>query len=249
MPVDSLVGRIGGLTLPLRTEDFNGTFAVVDVARSRLLDLFKTAINYELSEVWERAIGNCDKLMGKRPVQDVMELEPTKAILQQRKVDFPLLCLHRFGRAEWSDHTTEIEKRDQEWRLYYILPALDVADLRRVGDVCLVVAEIVRRTIRNHGHKAYESGALQFFGDASGLGSIRVKAQIGPGQSTFADEGDTGPTYYAIVLELQTVEYSQDIPDEFGEFEGTDFHFGLTGDGGTVPEFIEAWDDVPLADD
>lgn len=247
MPVDSLVGRIGGLTLPLRPVDFDGTFTSVDPARTRLLALFSTAISYELAEVWANATANCAPLFNKQAVQDTLELEPNKRVMQERKADFPLLVLHRMGRAEYVEHTTEIDRRDQDWHLYYILPALKTEDLRRVGDVCIIVAEIVRRTIRNHGHRAFEDGALQWFGDASGIGSIRVKSQS-VGQASFSDD-ENAPLYLMLMMELATSEYSQDVADEFDEFEGTDYHVGTEDDGGVLPEFIEAFDDVPLVDE
>lgn len=246
MSVDSLVGRIGGLTLPLRPVDFDGTFTSVDPARARLLALFRTAISYELSEVWPAATANCAPLFNKQPVQDTLELEPTKRVMEERKADFPMLVLHRVGRGDWFEHTLDMDRRDQDWHLYYILPPLKTEDLRRVGDVCMVVAEVVRRTIRNHGHKAFENGALQWFGDASGIGAIKIKSQ-NVGQASFAND-ENAPLYLMLMIELQTSEFSQDLLEEFDDFDGTDYHVGLDGDGGVVPEFIEAFDDVPLVE-
>jgi len=243
MPVDPLVGKLGGLSLPLRAADFDGTFTSVDPARQRMLALFKAAITHELTPVWDRATANCSALFDKAPVQDTLELEPTPRVLTDRKTDFPLLVLHRIGRGEWFEHTIDMDRRDQDWRLYYILPPLKVEDLRRIGDVCLIVAEVVRRTIRNHGHVAYENGALQWFGDETGIGSIKIKAQ-NIGQAPFAED-DNAPLYHMLVLEIATQEYSQDVPEEFGEFEGIDYHVGLATDEGTIPEFIEGFDDVP----
>jgi hypothetical protein len=51
-----------------------------------------------------------------------------------------------------------------------------------------------------------------------------------------------------LMMELTTSEYSQDLADEFGEFEGTDYHVGNEDEGGTLPEFVEAFDDVPVID-
>lgn len=247
MPVDSLVGRIGGLTLPLRPADFNGSFVSVDPARSRLLALFRTAINYELSEVWPLATKNTAPLFNKQPVQDTLELEPTKQLMQERKAAFPLLVLHRVGRGDWFEHTLDMDRRDQDWRLYYILPALKTEDMRRIGDVCMVVSEVVRRTIRNHGHKAFEDGALQWFGDASGIGAIKVKSQT-IGHASFSED-ENAPAFLMIMIELSTSEYSEDLPEEFAGFDGVDYHVGLASDEGTLPEFIEAFDDVPLVEE
>lgn len=245
MGADSLVGRIGSLTLPLRPVDYNGSFVAADVARSRLLALFRTAITYELREVWSAATAKVDPLFNKQPVEDTLELEPTRQVMQDRKAGFPLLVLHRVGKGDWFEHTIDMDRRDQDWRLYYILPPLKTEDLRRVGDVCMIVPEVVRRTIRNHGHKAFEDGALQWFGDSSGIGSIRLKSQ-NVGQGAFSED-DNAPQYLTVMMELATSEYSEDFPDdEFPEFDGTDYHVGLDGDGGVLPEFIEAFDDVPL---
>lgn len=251
MPVDSIVDKTGGLNFPLNPADFSTTLTPLDPARNRLLALFATAINYELTPVWRKIVADLNTkhaLAGSLPVQDTLELRPTQNVMQQRKATFPLLCLFRSARAIWEEHTLEIDKRTQDWSLMYILPALDVHDQRRFGDVTQAVAAIVRRVIRNHGHKAFEGGALQFFQDASGIGAIKMIAQTDIGNAPFA-EGSDAPLYYTVVCELQTIEYSQDLAEEFGDFEGVDYKVG-TGDGLEIlPQFIEASDDVPVVND
>lgn len=251
MPVNSIVDKTGGLGFPLNPDNFTNTLAPLDPARSRLIALFATAINYELTEVWQKVTGQLSPkhpLANTLPVQDTLELRPSMQVMRERKADFPLLCLHRSGRALWDEHTLEIERRVQDWSLLYILPALDVGDQRRIGDVLQAIPVIVRRVIRNHGHKSYENGALQFFDDASGIGGIRLVAQSDIGNAPFA-EGADAPIYFTIVCELQTVEYSQDLANEFGEFDGVDYVVG-TGDAQEIlPDFIEAADDVPVVNE
>lgn len=251
MPVDSIVDKTGGLNFPLNPADFDGTLTPLDPARNRLLDLFATAINYELTDVWTTVTSKLHAkhpLYGTLPVQDRLELRPSSSVMQQRKAIFPLLCLFRSARAVWEEHTLEIDKRTQDWSLMYILPPLDVLDQRRFGDVTQAVAAIVRRVIRNHGHKAFENGTPQFFQDTSGIGAIKMIAQTDIGNAPFAD-GPDAPLYYTVVCELQTVEYSQDLAEEFGDFEGVDYKVG-TGDGLEVlPQFIEASDDVPVVNE
>jgi len=246
MGADSIVDQTGGLVFPLNAADYTNTLAPMDPARSRLLALFTAAINYELADVWKKITDGLPpnhKLFGTRPVQDTLELRPSPSVMQQRKAAFPLLCLHRSGRAAWDFYTLEIERRIQDWSLLYILPALDVQDQRRVGDVLLTVPAIVRRVIRNHGHKAFEDGKLQFFGDASGIGAIRLVGQTDIGNAPFS-EGADAPIYYTIVCELQTHEYTQDSAEEFGEFEGADFTIGTGEADDILPDFIEASTDV-----
>jgi len=246
MGADSIVDKTGGLAFPINVAEFSTTLAPLDPARTRLLSLFSTAINYELGEVWTKVTNTFPPnhaLYGTRPVQDLLEIRPSARVMQERKAIFPLLCLHRVGRAQWDFYTLEIERRIQDWALIYILPALGVGEQRKVGDVLLAVPAIVRRVIRNHGHKAFENGALQFFGDASGIGAIRLTGQTDFGNAPFADSADA-PLYYTIVCELQTHEYSQDVADEFGDAEGVDFVVGVGDSDEVVPAFIEANTDV-----
>lgn len=246
MPIDSIVDKTGGLVFPLNPLDFENTLAPLDPARSRLNELFKVAINYELSEVWRKITNQLSpkhQLYGTLPVQDTLELRPTASVMLQRKASFPLLSVTRTGRAVWEQFTIETERRVQDWSLMYILPPLDVHDQRKVGDVLLAIPAIVRRVIRNHGHKAFENGALQFFGDASGIGAIRMVAQSDFGNAPFA-EGPDAPIYFTMVCELQTIEYSVDSADEFPDFDGIDYVVGAGDEQEVLPQFIEASDDV-----
>ncbi len=251
MPVDSIVDKTGGLSFPLDPGDFENTLVPLDPARNRLLSLFQAAINYELSAVWTKVTSHLKPnhaLSGTQPVQDTLELRPSAAVMQQRKAAFPLLCLHRTGRAIWEEHTLEIEKRTQDWALLYIMPPLDVLDQRRFGDIVQAIPAIIRRVIRNHGHKAFENGALQFFGDTSGIGAIKLVASTDFGNAPFA-EGPDAPIYFTVVCELQTIEYSQDQADEFGELEGIDYAIGVGDEHEVTPRLIEAADDVPVVNE
>lgn len=251
MPVDSIVDKAGGLEFPLNASNFDATLVPLDPARTRLLALFTAAINYELTEVWRKVtskLGSKHPLFDTLPVQDTLELKPSLSVMQQRKAAFPCLSLYRTGRATWDEHTLEMDKRIQDWALLYILPPLDVMDQRRFGDVTLAIPAIVRRVIRNHGHKAFENGALQFFNDPSGIGAIRLVAQSDAGNAPYAD-GPDAPLYYTVICELQTTEYAQDSADEFGDFEGVDYTVGTGDELEILPDFIEASDDVPVVNE
>lgn len=249
MPVDSLVGSVGGLVLPLNPADITTTgLTPLDPARSKLIALFRTAIVYELGAAWAlvtAGLPDTHALAGTEPVEDTLELEPLPNVMQQRKSAFPLLCLHRVGPRTWQQHTIENRRREQQWNLHYIMPALDVADLRRFGDAGLLVETVIERVIRQRGHKAYESGALQFFADTSGLGSVDIVSSEGPGHSRFGG-GDDSPVYYATTMTLATTEYSNDDAEEFGEFEGVDYSLGVGNATEIMPDLIQAWSDVPL---
>jgi hypothetical protein len=251
MPVDSIVDKTGGLEFPLDPGDFENTLTPLDPTRNRLLSLFATAINYEMTEVWQKVTADLEpnhSLYGTLPIQDTLELQPTPFVMTSRKPGFPFLALYRTGRALWEEHTLEIDKRTQEWGLMYVMPALNVLDQRRFGDMAQAVTAIVRRVIRNHGHKAFENGALQFFQDASGIGAIKLVAQTAVGNAQFA-EGPDSPVYFTVICELQTVEYTQDLPEEFPDFEGVDYAVGTGDELQILPRFIEASDDVPVVND
>ncbi len=251
MPVDSIVDKTGGLEFPLNPDRFDNTLVPLDPARSRLLALFATAINYEMTEVWSKITADLDPkhaLFGTLPIQDTLEVRPTLRYMQSRKPAFPFLALFRNGRATWEQYTLEIDRRSQDWTLMYVMPGLSALDIRRFGDMAQAVPAIVRRVIRNHGHKAFENGALQFFQDASGIGGIRLTGQTDLGNAPFA-EGDDAPHYFTVICDLETVEYTQDIPEEFPEYEGVDYKVGVGDEREILPMFIEASDDVPIRND
>lgn len=238
------VGDFGGVSFPLNPTDFDGTFVPLDPARSRMAQLFASAIRAELGPIWQKLTGTATPLLNTRPVETVFELDPTTHLTKQVGFKFPVLALHREGEQTWSEHTMQVDKCEQEWGLHYILPNLDIGDTRRIFDVLRIIPEIIRRVIRQRGHVSFEDGALQFFHDKGGIGSIKLtKAQWG--QARFGGEVES-PVWLATTCTLHTVEYAADSESEFGEFEGVDWNIGVGDSTGIIPDMIEAYSDIPL---
>jgi len=245
MSVNSMVLTAGDLHLPVVAADFTTTATPLDPGRAKLAALFKAAINDELGEVWTKLTAGLTAghpFYGTTPVEDVLELEPTPKVMQERRPAWPLLCIHRTGTAQWSEHTLEIDKVVQPWALHYILGPLDIAGLRQFGDICVAVAKIVMAVIRRRGHASYESGALQFFPGKGGFASITMTSTEGPGQASFA--GDEHRTvYYAMTLHLETMETNVDLAGEAGDFDAVDFDVSVGNDAESVPSLIQAASD------
>lgn len=244
-----LFGDFGDVHFPLKSPDFTDSFVPLDPARSRLVKLFASAINYELTPVWSKVVGNNpgSPLVNTKPVESTFELDPVTHLTKQVNTKMPMLCLHRTGEQTWGSHTLQVDKCDQDWNLHYILPNMEVAETRRFSDILRIIPEIVRRVIRNRGHISFENGALQFFADKGGLGSIAMtKAESG--QARFAGQVES-PVWLATTITIHTVEYARDTEEEFGLFEGVDWHIGVGDSTGIIPNMIEAYTDIELLSD
>ena len=219
---DSVFQGIGGTIFPLDPNDFtDGSLAPLDPARHTLSELFKAAINSEFAEVWP--IVATRSLVGTLPVQDVLEIEPSAVVMQQRKPAFPLLCVHRTGTATFDQITMHEERLTQQWAVDYILGPLDVADVRKLTDVAVAVAKLIKIVVRQRGHKAYQSGALQFF-ETDGLATVEVKSVEGPGQAQFAGDDKL---YYATTIMLETTEVTNDNLEAYPTGDGLDLDIGI----------------------
>lgn len=221
---ESVFQGIGGTTFPLDVTDFSTSFTPVDPARAVLLELFKAAINYEFAAVWE--VVATDSLVGTLPVQDTLELEPTPQIMTQRKPAFPLLCVHRTGTGVFEQVTMQEDRLTQSWAVDYILGPLDVANVRKLNDVCIAIAKLIRIVVRQRGHRAYQNGALQFFPGTGYLASVEVKSFEGPGQAQFAGD-EKGTLYYAMTITLETTEVTSDDMTAYPEGDGADLDIGI----------------------
>lgn len=237
-----LVGDFGAVSFPLNATDFDGSFVPLDPVRSRMVALFASAINAELGSTWDKLSGSITPLINTTPVSSTFELDPQTHLLKQVNLKYPILCLHRVSEQTWSQYTMQVDKCEQDWHLHYILPNLDIGDTRRVFDVLRIVPEIVRRVIRARGHQSFENGALQFYSDKGGLGSIyMLKAEWG--QARFGGEVES-PVWLAATITLHTVEYGTDSEEEFGELEAIDWNIGVGDSTGIIPNVIEAHLDV-----
>lgn len=249
LEAESMFQQLGSLRLPVRASAIGETgLASLDPIRDRLLELFASAINSELTEAWTVVL---DRLGGPRaklgvlPVSDKFPDEPTEAHLTQRQTGFPLLALHRTGVGVYEQTTIEITRLVQPWSLHYILGPLDVIDGRQLKDMCVAVAKIVALVIRKRGHESFQGGALQFFGEASPDGvspisNLRIVSHEGPGQATFGGN-DSTTVYWAIEIRLESVELSAyDEDAEGSEFEGGGITVNVGGGEGLTPSLIIA---------
>lgn len=240
--------RFGGLELPVPGTDIGASgLAALDPQRDILLELFAAAINAELGEAWTQARlagGARAKLHATLPVAYKLPDEPTEQLLTTLVTSFPVLAVHRSGTGLYEEHTLEISRLKQPWSLHYILGPLDVIDARQLKDVCVAVAKIVALVVQRRGHKAYQSGALQFFSgnapdEPSPFTSIRVVSHEGPGQAVFANEAQV--TYWAIEMRLETTEISSDVDDaSSGALDGMSLTVNVGGGEGLTPALVVA---------
>jgi len=243
---NSAYQKFGALDLPLNPDDFTDGLSPLDPAKHTLTELFKAAINAELGEVWDKLVGLTNGaglvadhiLKDTEPVESTLELEPSPTVIKEWKADWPLLVVHRTGTGTYEQVTLQEERLTQQWLVHYILaPGLDVGDARKFVDALTAAAKIIRMVIRDRGHRAYQSGALQFFDDTTSIASIELKSQEGPGQAQFAGEG--GPVYYAITLTLETVERCTDKTDQFEEGKGLEIDVGVGSQDEILPSLIQ----------
>lgn len=245
LETESLFQSLGDLELPFRTADVGVAWlAALDPSRDLLLELFASAINSELSEAWAAVKASSSKTLAATPVADRLPDEPTEKLMTSRKAAFPLLALHRTGVATYDPITLEITRLTQPWGLHYILGPLDAIDARQLKDICVAVAKIVVLVIRQRGHRSYQGGALQFFGEHSPdqhspLTSVRLVSHEGPGQAVFGGESST-ITYWAIEMRLETTEISGYDPEVEAELDAANITVGVGGTEGTLPAAIVA---------
>jgi hypothetical protein len=251
---NSLYQGFGGLSLPLDTGDFSTGASPLDPARSTMAALFAAAINAELGEAWSKLFttvgGNTaglpsgHPLLDSTPVGTVLELEPSPQIVKQYVPTWPLLAIHRTGTGTYEQHTLTHDRLTQPWLLHYILTPLDVGDWRKFEAVCVAVAKIVRLVIRQRGHLAYQSGALAF--EPGGpLASVELKSHEGPGQAQFAGD-ESGTLYYAITMNLETVEVTADSLTPYADFDGAMVEVGVGNGEGILPGLLYADSAVPV---
>lgn len=243
MPNPNLIYEdFGGLSLPLEAADVTTTLTPLDPAKAMLVALFKAALNAELGDVWTKVtntLATDHPLRNTNPVQSTLELPPTPENIGQVKKTFPLLCVHRSGRATAEEYLLSQDKVTQTWDVHYILAPTDVGDCRKLLDVCVAVPKILRLVIRKRGHPQYQSGALQFFDGQGTLASVNLTGWEGPVQASFAPE-ENAPTYHAVVMQLETTELTYDDIDAYGGLEASTFEIGAGDDQGIYPGLIYA---------
>ena len=241
---ESVFTSFGGLDLPVTDSDVTDSLSSLDPARDRMLAWFAAAINAEFQSVWTEAIAALPSGhdLGAAPVQDTMPFEPTPRLMKERKASFPLLALHRTGRATFESLTLEEDRLTQNWNLHLILGTMGIDGQRRILDIASAVAKTIAVSIRCFGHPAYESGANQL--EAGDIHSLELVASTGPAAARF-DGDDDSPTYWAITLELVTTENTSPNIAHEKMIDGLDLDMDVGGAGSPdiSPSFIVASSD------
>jgi hypothetical protein len=250
MSIDTLYQRMGGTQFPLDVSQYTDSFAALDSTRDRLLELFAAAANAEFGDAWASVTGALPSghvLKGTQPVQDKLPMEPNAQLMGQRKTAFPLLALHRTGSPTYEEHLIDQGQKRQQWLLHWVLGPLDIEAVRKLSDLCPAFGDLVWMVIRQRGHAAFESGALQFFPGTGSLSSVRLVNQVGFGETPYGGD-ETSKLYWSTVFTLETLEVAYDDQEAFGNLDAVDIR--LNGGDGTqvVPALILAASDVPFQD-
>ena len=237
---DSMLQTFGGLTLPAVADSDKLALTSLDPARDLLLAFFAAVINSEFGEAWTDVtdeLGAGHRLASTTPVQSTLPAEPTATRLQQVKKGFPLLALNRNGSGTFEDFTLEQDKLVQSWTLHYIIGPVDVIDHRKVADISQAIAKTLRMAVRARKHRAYEDGALQFFGDTCSLASVDLVGFEGPGAGQYGDRDS--PVFLVTEYEIRTTELSGYVENsEESSLEAQDLILHLGSDEGILPNAV-----------
>ncbi len=237
MTVTSLFERIGGTSFPFVAADVDATALTLeglDPLADEIADLLKAAINAELTAAWTlvtNALGVRHPLYATLPVQDTLPDEPEQEAVEERKCKWPLLAVHRVGKATYTKNGIRIY-RTQKWSVHHIFGMCDFATRRKIKKVWQVGAPtVVALTLDRQSHPAYLSGAKQF-GDL--VSTIKLE-ESEAGQAAFSKNENT--EFYACLMTLETVEVS-DVVEGGGEeyLEGASLVVDLHNEGESTEE-------------
>lgn len=238
---NSMFRGYGDNTFPIQLGDLVDGNVYADTPRDMMIGLFAAALNDELNDTWATVAAGTE-LAGTAPVVTRLPLEPTTQILEQWKASMPLLCVHRTGEAKYEERTLDYTHKVQQWGVHYILPPMTLDYLDRFSAVPEIFANTVSLCIRQRGHKAYESGTLQF-GDGRGrLEYIKLLTHQA-GQATFGTPD--GALFMASALVIETGETENLDSSQYTDFDGADWSVGVGGSDGILPDVISLNTDYP----
>lgn len=238
MTVTSLYESVGGTSFPFTASSVDNTkltLEPLDPLADAIADLLKAAINAELSAAWTKvtnALGAAHPLYGTLPVQDTLPDEPEEEAVEERKCRFPLLAVHRVGKATYSRFSLTRLARTQQWNVHHIFGNCDVAARRKLKKVWEVGApSIVALTLDRQSHPSYLSGAKQFENTVASMSLEDSES----GQAAFSPNENT--KFYSCLMTLKVVEIS-DMVDGGGEeyLEGTELAVDLHNEGESEDE-------------
>lgn len=250
---DFYFSKFGLVEFPVEGDQVTDTqlYSVLDPLLDRMLGLFRAAINQELGQgidsvaatsVWA-AVRTGTKLATALPVADVLYTHPTPQVVLSSKYSFPLLAVYRESGAG-DEFSLALEQDKCQWGVDYILGPLDPADHRRLTAAIRGVFMVLKQTIRQGSHPAYDGGAKQFADEE--LWKLQlVRWQAGPAKF---GEADKGQEFFALHLELGSEELV--VPDEdaaAAPFEGTSVNAGIGGgEGGILPDALQMRTDTDV---
>lgn len=231
---------IGGHPVPMILADGATEATALDPALTTIAGLFRQVLISELGAAWTQvtnALGSSHRLYGTSPVADVLELQPTPQVLQERMTKFPLLAVYRKGDARREDHTVAQDRWIQDWGVLWILGQADVNEQRKLGAFLVAGAKMLAIAVRRRGHPDYESGALQFFPTTGGLGSVAIN-RINADPRRINDQGQTD--WLMLELDLQTTEYGGWEIGAYGNVDYMTLDMAVGDATGVIPSFIQA---------
>jgi hypothetical protein len=209
MTSPSLYGGYGALAFPITLPVGIDVVDALDPGQYSIANLLKAAINAELGVAWKQI---CNRLSeghhlvreNALPVAEIVDQEPSPALMGQRFAGWPVLAVYREGEPKTSGYNLYETQTEQQWAVDWVAGPLDAGDQSRIGKFALAVASIVRATIEVGFHPAYQNGVRQFFGQFYRIDAI---GQQGPGVAhVLGDEKGNG--YYGVSILLQSVEFS-----------------------------------------
>lgn len=244
---NTIARRVGSTEFPYSSADILATeSAFTDPVQELLLAVFKAAIVDEFEDAFHVASGETP-LAGKSVVADTWSGLLTPAVMKQRKGVFPLLAVGWDGKAEWAEHTIEIDRCTRKWVVNYVLGPLDVAQAQRLDKLPHKIAVLMQLVIRNRGHKAFQNGALLWGDPTVGRPAYISFDSHEAGQASFAGDADS-PLYYAMTAQLTTGEDDFDL-NSYEALTGATFTGALADPSGNLADFIEAETEHPGLED
>lgn len=244
---------LGGLTSPVDPALVTDTLAPADPARREICGLLRAAINGECRDAWAKVQATLPAshyLRSALPVQDAIELEPDPNNLGQRKPGWPLLAVYRTGESTSEWVFTGRHRVTQQWAVDYLLGPLDIADVRKIGDLCTCAKGAIASALL-HGLYPGHPGATPAvppYRDGDRLvvpvASLLLKKVIGPAYGKV--EGLPAP-WFGMTCIVETTELTQALPDPLDAVPAKqtpdngpmDLELGLATEGAaTIPDFI-----------
>jgi hypothetical protein len=227
MTMPSMYGGYGATEFPVAVPTTTQFLDGLDLQQTCLALLLRDAINAECGTTWRRICHKLEeghylnRVMGQNPVAEVVDLEPSPAVLGQRFSHWPILAVYRDPGAhpetkvwniEWATFTR------QPWAVDWVIGPLDAGDQARVGKFALVVADVIRAVCEEGWHPAHLSGTSVFYGI---FDQVNCVGQLGPGVAQVLGNED-GAGYYGISLLLsctggrvKTVGHSTDVRNKY----------------------------------